>query len=120
MLSNSSEYLLSPDIVVCPCIEDLYLEIERNTKEEKSLYVYVDSLFINISILAQLEMFSYEFKDFRIIIDKTQSLIVDINPTLKRDCYYVTNVGEIATEIFIKMEKYEKEYEILSKMEDLK
>lgn len=109
MLTNSSDYLLSPDIIICPSLEDVYTEVDQRGEDDDTLLIYVDSLFVDASTLHQLELYRFEFKEFGIIIDKEFQLLLDIG-NLKRECYLLTKVTNTASELFLNAEKYDEDF----------
>lgn len=106
MLTNSSDYLLSPDIIVCPSLEVVYEEVDRGIEEgDDTLLIYVDSLFVDIKVLNQLQLYRYEFKEFGIIIDKEFETVLEIKG-LHIECYLSVRVSNVASDIFLNAEKY--------------
>ena len=106
LLTNSSEFMLSPDIIVCTSVDDVYVEVEKNGDTEDTLIIYVDSVFMDEGTLKQLELFRYEFNEFSIILGQAYKPSLEVL-NLEISCYYITPVSNVATDLFIKAEKYE-------------
>ena len=105
LLTNSNEFLIGSDIEVCVDLADVYNVIDKN-QEDEVCYIYVDLPFCSLSVFKQLEMFSYEFSEFRIVIDETASTTLSLNPTLKTNLYSLTPITNVANDLFLKAEDY--------------
>lgn len=113
LLTEKKDYLLGPDIMECRNMEDVYKTIKRAIYEDDdSIFIFVDWMFCNKKILRQIEMFRYEFEDFRIILDARMGIVLDLNRSLLDRLYFLTNISSNANEIYLNTMDYERNEQI--------
>lgn len=105
ILTSSNEFLFGADIEICSRVEDVYKVVE-SSGEDDTMMIYVDVQNTNESTLKQLELFRFEFTIFNIILDRTQSIILELSEGLNLDLYSLTPTTQKASDLFLLAEKY--------------
>lgn len=85
----------------CRNLDDVYKTVKRAVnRKEDSVFIFVDWMFCDEAVFRQVEMFRYEFEDFRIIVDARMAVVLDLNKKIYDRVYYLTDVSENANELF--------------------
>lgn len=121
VLLTDKEYLISSDMEIVSNLSELNRIVDNLDRDEvEYFYLFVDLPFVTEMNLKQLELLRYEFKDFRIILDKSQELFLILNSNLMLDLYYLAPTETVANNIFIKSEKVQiKNKEIMTYIQEV-